>query len=97
MKLSVCGVCCETDCRAFQVECTGCIELEGKESWAEYYGKEHCPTYECVLQKGLQSCGECGKAPCEIWISTRNPDASDEEFSADLNSRLKNLKSRKDS
>jgi len=91
MMLSRCGVNCATDCRAYGTECAGCNELDGKVSWAVHYGKSHCPIYECVTNKGLTSCGACGSAPCRIWYDTRNPDASDEEFNADINSRLANL------
>ena len=90
--LSVCGVNCKSDCRVYQVECAGCNELKGRVSWAAYYSKEHCPIYECAVQKGLSSCGDCGLAPCKIWYDTRNPDASDAEFAADIASRLNNLK-----
>ncbi len=89
--ISKCGVICQTDCKAYQTECDGCIELEGKVSWAEYYGQSHCPIYSCVINKGFETCAECGLAPCSIWIKTRNPDASDVEFEADINSRLRNL------
>lgn len=92
--LAMCGVNCQTDCRAYLAECEGCNKLQGKVSWAVYYGKEHCPIYECALEKGLISCGDCGLAPCQIWYDTRNPDASDAEFEADIQSRLKNLKNR---
>lgn len=91
---SVCGVICKTDCKAYNVECAGCNELKGKVSWAVYYGKEHCPIYDCALLKGIQSCGDCGLAPCDVWHSTRNPDATDEEFKRDINSRLANLNKR---
>lgn len=89
--LSKCGVCCSTDCKAYKTECDGCNELAGKVAWAKFYGKILCPIYECAVHKGFSSCKECGEAPCEIWTSTRNPDFSDEEFQADINSRLKNF------
>lgn len=92
--LSTCGVNCSTDCRAYQTECDGCQQLQGKVSWAMYYGKECCPIYACALSLGFQSCGDCGKAPCQVWYDTRNPDISDEEFAADLRSRLRNLEGR---
>ena len=92
--LSVCGVYCKTDCRAFGNECAGCVELEGRVSWAPYYGKERCPIYDCVTEKGLSSCGDCGMAPCKVWFDTRNPDVSDAEFKADLDNRLANLEKR---
>jgi hypothetical protein len=93
---AVCGVICATDCRAYRLECEGCNELEGKVSWAVYYGGTHCPIYSCVKEKGFLSCGECGLAPCEVWLSTRNPEATDAEFQADLDNRLANLAKRKD-
>lgn len=90
--ISICGVNCSTDCKAYMTECAGCNELEGKVSWAELYGQEHCPIYACATALGFATCKACGKAPCEIWFATKNPDASDEEFEADIQSRLKNLR-----
>jgi len=92
--LSVCGVNCSTDCRAFKVECDSCNELQGKVSWAVFYGRERCPIYDCTLEKDFISCGDCGLAPCKVWYDTRNPDASDAEFETDINSRLANLNKR---
>jgi len=89
--LSVCGVNCSSDCNAFGTECEGCNQLQGRVAWAPFLGRERCPIFDCVMNKGLQSCGDCGSAPCKVWYDTRNPDASDEEFTADLNSRLANL------
>jgi hypothetical protein len=90
--ISKCGVICATDCRAYKVECEGCNELSGKVSWAAYYDKTHCPIYACVVAKDFSTCGECGRAPCELWYSTRDPDFSDEAFAKDIASRLHNLK-----
>jgi hypothetical protein len=53
-----------------------------------------CPIYECAELKGFKSCKECGKAPCELWFSTRDPDFTDEKFQADIDSRLKNFEER---
>lgn len=91
---SVCGVICETDCRAYKVECDGCNKLDGKVSWAVFYGKDHCPIYACVSEKGLSSCVDCGLAPCDVWFQTRNPEVTDEAFQQDINSRLANLAKR---
>ena len=89
--LSVCGVNCATDCKAYGVECAGCNELQGKVSWAVFYGEEYCPIFACAHRQGFTSCKQCGKAPCEVWSATRNPDATDEEFEADIANRLRNL------
>jgi len=91
MSMSKCGVICATDCKAFHTECEGCNELDGKVSWAPFYDLERCPIFECVLGKDIPNCALCGQAPCDIWIMTRNPDASDEEFVADRKKRLRNL------
>lgn len=92
IELSVCGVNCQTDCHAYLTDCAGCVPLDGKVSWAAFYGLTHCPIWLCVRDKGLPSCKECGLAPCEVWDKTRNPDATDAEFAADIANRLKNLK-----
>ena len=90
-QLSVCGVCCSTDCRAYKTECEGCVELEGKIPWAVFYDREDCPIFHCVREKGLGSCAECGQAPCQTWFDTRDPDFSDVQFAADISSRLRNF------
>lgn len=89
--LSVCGVRCSTDCRAYGKECRGCVELKGQVAWAPFYGRERCPIYDCVSSLSLPSCKGCGKAPCQTWHDTRNPEATDAEFEADIQSRLRNL------
>ena len=91
-RISVCGVICHTDCKAYEVECDGCNEVSGKVSWAAFYNLEHCPIYSCVQNKQLGSCADCGAAPCDTWLSTRGPSMSDEAFAADINNRLTNLK-----
>ena len=91
MNMCVCGVICATHCRAYKTECEGCLELEGRISWARFYGKTHCPIYKCVMDKGLPNCALCGQAPCQIWNDTRNPETSDAEFAEDINKRLANL------
>lgn len=90
--LSVCGVCCETDCGAYGIECKGCISLKGKVSWAGFLDKKICPIYECVISKKIKNCGHCPDIPCKIWlIDTKNPDLSIERYSNDLRNRRINL------
>lgn len=89
--ISKCGVICHSDCKAYSVECDGCNELSGRVSWAQYYGEDLCPIYSCVSAKGFDTCAECGKAACSIWYDTKNPDATEAEFAADIASRLANL------
>lgn len=94
--ISKCGVICSRNCKAYKVECEGCNELEGRVSWAPYYNLEHCPIYSCVVEKGFATCADCGKQPCKLWMETRDPQFSDEEFEADISSRIVNLKSLKE-
>jgi hypothetical protein len=94
--LSICGVNCQTDCKAYKTECEGCNELQGHISWAVFYGRERCPIYDCALGKGFSSCAECDNRPCHVWYDTRNPEATDEEFEADINNRLNNLQKYKE-
>jgi hypothetical protein len=91
-SLSVCGVCCPTDCKAYQTECEGCVALGGGIPWAVFYDREFCPIFDCVRDKGFSSCADCGLAPCQVWLDTRDPSASDGQFAADLANRLSNLK-----
>ena len=90
--ITKCGVICAVDCPAYNTECAGCNDLSGKISWAKYLGLEKCPIYSCIVSKGLSDCGQCGDAPCKLWLETRDPSASDEGFAADLAKRLENLK-----
>lgn len=89
--ISVCGVYCEKECKAYPDECSGCNQIKGKVAWAKFYGKSVCPIYKCVQTKKFRTCLKCDKIPCRIWYETRNPELSDEQFNNELNWRLKNL------
>lgn len=91
MKVNVCGVICSSYCPAYGKECKGCKESEGKIPWAVFYNLEVCPVYNCVKQKDIDHCGECGKAPCEYWQMTLNPNASEAEHEEDFRRRFEAL------
>ena len=92
--ITVCGVYCEKECRAFGDECIGCHQLKGKVSWTKYINKDICPIYDCVVAKGFQNCRECEDLPCDIWlVETKNPSLGDEDYAAELQNRIKNLNS----
>jgi len=93
MAMNVCGVVCSRYCPAFGKECQGCSEMKGRIPWAAFYNLEVCPVYTCVQEHGFSDCGECGKAPCEIWKMTLNPNASPEEHAEDYRRRLEALAS----
>ena len=90
---SVCGTDCET-CSCYGTMCRGCNACQGKVFHAPE-GKA-CPIFECVTDnKGFKDCGECAMAPCEIWMNTRDPRYTDEEFADNVNARIQALKDRR--
>jgi Protein of unknown function (DUF3795) len=93
--ITVCGVYCEKECRAFGNECSGCHQLQGKVSWTKFIGKTVCPIYECVESKGYSNCLDCNELPCSTWlVETKNPDMSDEDYAKHLQDRINNLKNK---
>jgi len=40
----------------------------------------------------MHNCGECAEAPCKIWLDTRDPKFSDEEFNENIAQRLTQLR-----
>lgn len=87
--VSVCGTDCST-CYCFGNMCTGCNECGGK----VFHAPEGCAIYNCTVNsKGFKNCGECEAAPCEIWMKTRDPRYSDEEFAQNVKMRMDMLKS----
>ncbi len=90
MSLSVCGTDCST-CYCFGEMCKGCEECSGKVFHVPE-GKA-CAIYECTVNnKGMKNCGECSEAPCDIWMKTRDPKYSDEEFDENVKGRIQALK-----
>lgn len=88
--ISVCGTDCGM-CYCFGKMCDGCNACEGKVFHAPE-GKA-CPIYDCVRnEKTLHDCGKCGEIPCKIWLDTRDPKYSDEEFNENVAGRVKRLK-----
>ena len=88
-NLSVCGTDCSV-CYCYGNMCTGCNECEGKVFHAPE--GQTCAIYDCTVHnKGYHNCGECTAAPCDIWMKTRDPKYSDEEFDANVKARIKNL------
>ena len=89
-QLSVCGTDC-TECFCYKDMCKGCNVVKGKVFHAPD-GKA-CAIYDCVMEgKRLKNCGECSQAPCTIWMNTRDPKFTDEEFAENVRMRLQALK-----
>lgn len=92
-ELSVCGTDCKA-CYCYGAMCTGCNACSGKVFHVPE-GKA-CAIYDCVVnEKGLKDCGRCSKAPCSIWMNTRDPKYSDEEFAENIRVRMETLKHEK--
>ncbi len=90
--ISVCGTDCSV-CYCFGKMCTGCNACSGKVFHAPEGSA--CPIYECTVnRKGFKNCGECAEAPCGIWMKTRDPKFSDEEFAENVKTRMDILKGR---
>lgn len=88
--ISVCGTDCSA-CYCFGKMCNGCNPCEGKVFHAAE-GKA-CPIYDCVRNKrSMQNCGKCSEVPCKIWLDTRDPRFSDEEFNQNVAARVQALK-----
>ena len=90
LALSVCG----TDCAACPLRgetCAGCNAACGKVFHAPA-GKA-CPIYACCSGKHrFATCAECEELPCGLWLSTRDPSMTDEQFRASVDARVSALK-----
>lgn len=89
-NLSVCGTDCSA-CYCYGKMCSGCNDLSGKVFHVPE--GQACAIYDCTVnQKQLKNCGECSEAPCDIWMKTRDPKYSDEEFAESVKMRIQALK-----
>ena len=89
-EISCCGINCG-ECEYFGSICVGCNKSCGKPFYIEE-GKS-CRIYECVKNKKcLENCGKCEELPCDLWMNTRDPKFTDEEFLNYIKERIKTLK-----
>ncbi len=87
--MSCCGTNC-TSCSSYGNICNGCSECKGRVFHAPE--GEACAIYECSInEKNLVNCGECKDVPCSIWIKTRDPKFTDEEFHKNIVMRIQAL------
>ena len=89
LGMTACGAECGS-CDFYGNRCAGCNECGGKVFHAPA-GKA-CPIFACCAKRGLAHCGECGEAPCAIWMSIHDPDMTEEEFAANLKRRTDRLR-----
>lgn len=59
---------------ADQINCEGCLSEGTRFAWCF-----KCPIRACVLEKGYQSCAECGNLPCESirWLYDSVPEVKE--------------------
>lgn len=69
--LGKCGFHCGTCPTYINGNCNGCIEehMEGD-----------CFTRDCVIEKGLDACGQCEKFPCDTIITKPHTTVLDSEW-----------------
>ena len=91
LGLTVCG----SDCAACPLHgntCAGCNETCGKVFHAPS-GKA-CPIYACCAGKHrFATCADCTEMPCAVWMSTRDPSMTDEQFRNSVETRARLLES----
>ncbi|NJE05324.1 DUF3795 domain-containing protein [Thermococcus sp. M36] len=77
--IGVCGCVC-SNCEMYGNECGGCYIVEGGPCWLHEVGLKVCDFYECcVLDKGLEHCGQCGEIPCDRFWKNKAPTLTEEE------------------
>lgn len=90
LGLSCCGTDC-TKCSFYGGMCGGCNEVCGKVFHAPK--SKSCPIYQCSVQKNkFATCADCKELPCNTWRATKDPNMTEEEFEASIQSRIKQLK-----
>lgn len=90
MKLSPCGIDCET-CTI--EDCDSCHAIEGKPFYLADFDLSVCPLFDCpVNQKGYTTCAECSELPCQLYYDWRDPSMSDEEHEQSIGVRVQLLK-----
>jgi len=90
LSLTVCGTDCR-DCAIFPDRCPGCNALKGKVFHAPQ-GKP-CPIYGCCVNRQHRAaCAGCGDVPCAIWLATKDPAMTDEQFAENTAGRVARLK-----
>lgn len=88
--------CCGTDClkcSCYGSMCKGCNETCGKVFHAPK-GKA-CPIYQCAVNKNKRAnCFGCDKLPCDIWMNTKDPQMTEEQFTENVSERVDCLKTK---
>lgn len=89
--LSACGLLCN-ECEAFGESCSGCIQVAGRPSWAKDVGIDVCELFECAVNRGFGTCGECDAVPCKRMVKLRDPRITPEAHIDELRARVDRLR-----
>lgn len=88
LGLSACGTDCAA-CGYYGGACPGCNESNGKVFHAP--AGKCCPIYGCAARHKLANCASCQELPCKIWLETKDPALSEEQFNESIRQRIANL------
>lgn len=91
----VIGVCrfIYSDCGMYGENCEGCYAIEGKPCWLHEVGLKICDFYECcVIDKGLEHCGQCNDVPCNRFWKNKAPTLTEEQHGKLVKERVALLK-----
>jgi len=72
MDAPPCGVYCP-NCVAYQKNCIGCVEAEGKPYYLQGEKESVCPVWECARSRNAEHCGLCEHFPCETYLGCYSP------------------------
>ena len=86
-NISVCGANCG-ECKMFAM-CGGCNKVKGK---VFYRQGQQCPVYACASKMPSGDCSKCDILKCKIFVGTKDPKMTDEQWIAWCKVKEKNLK-----
>lgn len=85
--VSICGANCLL-CGCYGNLCKGCNASGGA---VFHTGNKPCAIYSCAQRSMNKNCCGCEKSPCEVWHNTRDPKFTDEQFSRNVELRIRTL------
>jgi hypothetical protein len=77
MRLSSCGIDCDTCEIGKEKNCAGCQSVKGKPFWS---AEGLCDLFACASKKEHPHCGKCEGFPCEMlkeWAAGENSERID--------------------
>lgn len=93
MNISACGLVCDK-CEFYEKMCNGCMVSAGKPFWTTHDDNpDICPLFNCsVNDRGYKNCGSCNELPCKMFLSLKDPNATEEQHHESMKKRIELLK-----